>query len=141
MKKIRVDIINGGGESVEYTSVKEIVQTFADDQHIKKDITPSSNGGKEIRPPCVEVYLNKFSQGEKISIKKKVSRKTIINIASENSLRSTTSYLVTIVSSNFIEGKYHLIIHQIPNLVQMDTKNWLVCCKTHLERMLTLSYS
>ena len=105
MKKIRVDIINGGGDSVGYTAAKEIVQTFADDQHIKKYIIPSSNGGKEIRPPCVEVYLNKFSQGEKISIKKKVSRKTILNIASENSIRSTTSYLVTIVASNVIEGK------------------------------------
>ena len=46
MKKIQVDIISGGGESVGYTAAKEIVQNFADDQHIKNDMSPSSNGGK-----------------------------------------------------------------------------------------------
>ena len=66
---------------------------------------PSSNGGKEVIPSCVKVYLNKFSQYEKIIIKKKVSRKTVLRIASENSLISTTSYIMTIAASNFIEGK------------------------------------
>ena len=66
---------------------------------------PSSNGGKEIGPSYVKVYLNKFSQYEKISIKNKVSRKTVICIASDNSLRSTTIYLMNITDSNFIEGK------------------------------------
>ena len=46
MKKIQVDIISGGGESVGYTAAKEIVQNFVDDQHIKNDMSPSSNGGK-----------------------------------------------------------------------------------------------
>ena len=66
---------------------------------------PSSNGGNEVSPSCVEVYLNNFSQDEKIMIKKKVSRKTVLRIASENSLMSTTSYLMTIAASNSIEGK------------------------------------
>ena len=66
---------------------------------------PSSNGGNEVSPSCVEVYLTKFSQDEKIIIKKKFSRKTILRIASENSLMSTTSYLMTIAASNYIEGK------------------------------------
>ena len=71
---------------------------------------PSSNGGKEVSPSRVEVYLNKFSQDEKIIIQKKVSRKTVIFIDSENSLRSTTRYLMTIAASNLIGGKipqYH----------------------------------
>ena len=45
--KIQVDIISGGGESVGYTAAKEIVQTLADDQHIKNDMFSSNNGGKE----------------------------------------------------------------------------------------------
>ena len=35
----------------------------------------------------------------------KVSRKSFLCIASENYLRSTTSYLMAISASNFIEGK------------------------------------
>ena len=46
-----------------------------------------------------------FAQDEKIIIKKKVSSKTVLSIASENSLRSTTSYLMTVAASNFVEGK------------------------------------
>ena len=46
-----------------------------------------------------------FSQDKKIIIKKKVDRKTVFRIASENSLMSTTSYLMTISASNLIEGK------------------------------------
>ena len=68
------------------------------DQHIKNDMLPSSNGGKEVSPSCVKVYLNEFSQDDKISTKKKVSRKTVLRIASENSLRSTTSYMMTIAT-------------------------------------------
>ena len=34
-----------------------------------------------------------------------VARNTILRIASDNSLRSTTSYIVTTAASNFIEGK------------------------------------
>ena len=71
---------------------------------------PSSNGGNEVRPSCVELYLNKFAQDEKIIIKKKFSRKTVLRIASDNSLISATSYLMTISDSNSIEGKipkYH----------------------------------
>ena len=48
MKKIQVDIISGGQESVGYTAAKEIVPRFANDQHIKNDVLPSSNGGKEV---------------------------------------------------------------------------------------------
>ena len=66
---------------------------------------PSNNGGKEISPSYVKVYPNKFYQDYKISTNKKVSRKTVICITPENSLRSTTSYLMTIEASNFIEGK------------------------------------
>ena len=83
----------------------EIVEDFAYDQHIKNDIFPSSNGGNDVSPSYVEVYLNKFSQYEKTISKKKVSRKTVPRIASENSLISTTSYLMTIADSNSIEGK------------------------------------
>ena len=101
----RVDIISGGGESVGYTAAKEIVQNFADDQHIKNDMSPSSNGGKEVNLSYVEVYLNKFAQDEKIIFKKKVTRKTVLRIAPENPLMSTTSYLMTIAASNSIEGK------------------------------------
>ena len=111
MKKIQVDIISGGGEGVEYTAAKENFQNVSDDQHIKNDMPSSSNCGKEVSSSCVEVYFNKFSQYEKIIINKKFSRKTVLRTASENSLRSTTSYLMTIESSNFIEGKipkYHL---------------------------------
>ena len=70
----------------------------------------SSNGGKEVSPSCVKLYLNKFAQDEKIFIKKKVARNTVLCIASENSLRYTTSYIITIEASNFVEGKipqYH----------------------------------
>ena len=45
-KTIQVDIISGCGESVVYTAAKEIIQKFADDQHIKNDIFPSSHGSK-----------------------------------------------------------------------------------------------
>ena len=71
---------------------------------------PSGNGGKEVIPSCIKVYLNKFAQDEKIIIKRRVARKTFIRIASENSLRSTTSYLMNVAASNCIEGKipqYH----------------------------------
>ena len=67
---------------------------------------PSINGSNEVS----QVYLNKFAQDEKIIIKKKVSRKTVLLIASDNSLMSTTSYLMTMTASNSIEGKipkYH----------------------------------
>ena len=110
MKKIQVNIISGGRESVGYTTAKKIVQKFDDDQHIKNDMLPSSNGGKEVSPSCVKLYLDEFSQDEKISIKKKTFRKTVLRIDSENSLRFTKSYLMTISSSNFIKGKipqYH----------------------------------
>ena len=66
---------------------------------------PSSNGGKEVSPSCVKVYLKIFSQDEKIIIRKKVARKTVLCIASENSVRSTTSYLMTIAAPNFVKGK------------------------------------
>ena len=102
--KIWVDIISGGGESVGYTIAKEI-WNFADDQHIKNDIFSSSNGGKEVIPPYVKVYPNKISQYEKIIIKKKVVSKNVFCISSDNFLRSTTIYLMTILSSIFIEGK------------------------------------
>ena len=78
---------------------------------------PSSNGGKEVIPSCVEVYLDKFAQDEKIIIKKKVSRKTVLRIASNNSLMSTTSYLMTIAASNSVEGKIPKHYPEIPNLV------------------------
>ena len=84
---------------------KNLFVFFSDDQHIKNYMLPSSNGGKEISQSYVKVYLNKFSQYEKISIKKKVSRKTVLRIASENYLRSTTIYLMKITDSNCIEGK------------------------------------
>ena len=61
---------------------KKFFQNFADDQHIKNDMFPSSNGGKEVRLSCAEVYLKIFSQYEKIIIKKKVSRRTVLRIAS-----------------------------------------------------------
>ena len=77
MKKIHTDIISGGGESVGYTAAKEIFQNISDDRHIKNDMFPSSNSGKEVSPSCVKVYLNKFAQDEKIIIKKKVARKTV----------------------------------------------------------------
>ena len=51
------NIISGVGQSVGYSTAKEIVQTFADDQHIKNDRLYSSNGGKEVIPSCVETYL------------------------------------------------------------------------------------
>ena len=51
--KVQVGIISDGGESVGYTSAKEIVQTFADDHHIKNDMFPSINLGKEVIPSCV----------------------------------------------------------------------------------------
>ena len=73
-------------------------------------MSPSSNGGNEVSPSFVEVYLNKFAQDDKIIIRKKGSSKTVLRIASENSLMSTTSYLMTIADSNSIEGKiqkYH----------------------------------
>ena len=66
---------------------------------------PSSNGGKEVSRSCVKLYLNKFSQDEKIIIKGKGARKTVTHIASENSLRYTTRYLMTTAASNLIEGK------------------------------------
>ena len=66
---------------------------------------PSSNCVKGVIPSCVEVYLNKFSQDEKIIIKNKFSRKTVLSIASENSLSSTTSYIMTITASNLIDVK------------------------------------
>ena len=65
----------------------------------------SSNGGKKVIPLCVKLYLNKLAQYEKITIKKKVARKTVLRLASDNSLRSTTSYLMTISYSDFVEGK------------------------------------
>ena len=46
-----------------------------------------------------------ISQYEKISIKNKVSRKTVIHIAADNYLRSTTRYIMTISASNLIEDK------------------------------------
>ena len=70
----------------------------SDEQHIKNDMFSSSNGGKEVSPSCVKVYLNKFSQDEKIIIKKKVARKTVLRIVSENFFRSTTSYLIIMSS-------------------------------------------
>ena len=66
---------------------------------------PSSNCGKEVSPSCVKLYLNKFSHNEKISIKKKVARNTVLSISADNSLRSTTIYLMTTEASHFIEGK------------------------------------
>ena len=66
---------------------------------------PSSNGGKEVSPSCVKVYLNKFYQYEKVIIKKKFASKTVLRIASKNSLMYTTRYLMTIAASNSIEGK------------------------------------
>ena len=66
---------------------------------------PSSNGVKQVSPSCVEVYINTFAQDEKIIIKKKVARKTVLCIASQNYLISTTSYLITIADSNLIKGK------------------------------------
>ena len=78
---------------------------FSDDQHIKNDLLSSSNGGKDISPSCVNIHLNKLSQDEKIIIKKKVSRKNVLRIDSDNPPRSTKSYLMTIAASNFIEGK------------------------------------
>ena len=80
--KIQVDIISGGGESVGYTTAKEKNQIISDDQHIKNYMPPSSNGGKEVSPSWVKVYLNKFAQDEKTIIKKKVDRKTVCCIAS-----------------------------------------------------------
>ena len=65
----------------------------------------SSNGGKEVSPSRVKSYLNKFSQDEKISTKKKVARNTVLRIDLDNSLRSTTRYLMTTAVSNFIEVK------------------------------------
>ena len=103
-------IISDGGESVVYTASKEIVQNISDDYHIKNDMFPSSNGGKIVSPSCVKVYLNNFAKDEKIVINKRVARKTFLCIASENSLRSTTSYLMNVAASNCIEGKipqYH----------------------------------
>ena len=85
---------------------------------------PSINGDKEVIPSCVKLHLNKFAQDDKIIIKNKVSRETVLCIASDNSLRSTRI-------------KYHKIIQKIPNLVQMDPKNWLVWCNIHLERIFT----
>ena len=90
---------------VGYTAAKENSQKFADDQHIKNDRLPSSNGGKEFSTQCVKVYLNAFYEDEKISTNKRVSRKTVIFIAVYNYLRSTTSYLMNISASNSIEGK------------------------------------
>ena len=103
--KIQVGNISGGGESVRYTAAKEKFQKFSDDKNIKHYMFPSSNGGKEVSTSCVEVYINKFSQDEKIIIRKKFSRKTVLCIASDNSLVYTTSCLLTIESSNFIQGK------------------------------------
>ena len=105
VKKIQVDIISGSGESVGYIAAKEMVQKYADDQHIKNDMLPSSNGGKWVSASCVKLYPNEFSQDDKISIKKKVARETVLRVPSDNSRRYTTNYIMTIAASNFIEGK------------------------------------
>ena len=126
MKNIQVDITSGGDESVGYTSAKETVQKFANDQHIQNDMLPSSNGGKEVRPSCVKVYLNKFAQDEKISINKKVTRKAVLHKASDNSLRFTTSYIMTTAASNFVEGKIPQDHPENTKLGTDGSKNWLV---------------
>ena len=54
MKTIQVDIISGGGESVGYTAVKEGVQIFSDDHHIKNDMFNSNNGDKDVSPSYIE---------------------------------------------------------------------------------------
>ena len=87
---------------------------------------PLSNGGKEVRPSCVKVYLNAFAQDDKISIKKKVSRKIILRVASQNSLRSNTRYLPTMAASNFIQGKISQDHLSNTKLGTMDHKNWSV---------------
>ena len=79
----------------------------------------SINGGKEVRPSCVNVYLNRFSQDEKIITKKKVSRKNVLCIASENPLMYTTSYLMITEASNLIEGI-------IPQYNPGNTKIWYI---------------
>ena len=43
-------------------------------------------------------------QDDKISINNRVARKNFLRIAADNSLRSGKSYIMTIASSNFIEG-------------------------------------
>ena len=52
-----------------------------------------------------KIIPQRIFQDEKISIRNKVSRKTVLLIVSENSLRYTTCYLMTISASNFIEGE------------------------------------
>ena len=51
-----------------------------------------------------KIIPQRISQDEKISTKKKVSRKTVLRIDAENSLRSTTIYLMTMAASHLIEG-------------------------------------
>ena len=53
MEKIQVNITNGGGDSVGYTAANEIIQTFADDQHIKNYMFLPIIGGKKVSPSCV----------------------------------------------------------------------------------------
>ena len=57
----------------------------------KMAYVPLINGGNEVTPSYVKVYLSNFSQDDKIIINKKVTRKTVLCIASDNSLVSTTS--------------------------------------------------
>ena len=87
---------------------------------------PSSNGGKEVSQSCVKVYLNKFAQDEKISINEKFTRKTVLHIASDNSLRFTTIYIMTIAASNFIEGQIPQDHQENTKLGTDGSKNWLV---------------
>ena len=86
---------------------------------------PSSNGGKIVSPSCVKVYLNNFAKDEKIVINKRVARKTFLCIASENSLRSTTSYIMTITASNLIDVKIPQDNTQDPRRSEERRGSWV----------------
>ena len=96
--------MSGVGEIVGYAAKKNCSK-FSNYRHIKNNSPPSSNGDKEVSPSCVKIYLNKFSQDERISIKKKFFRKTVLRISTENYPRYTTVWIMNIAASNFIEGR------------------------------------
>ena len=105
VKLIQKNIIKNGGEGLDYKSAKAIVQKYADEKRIQDNKVPSTDGGKAVSRKTVKVYLEEFAQSKSISIKKKVQNKSILRVAAENSLRSVTTFLMTVAATHFIEGK------------------------------------
>jgi hypothetical protein len=94
-----------GGEGLNFNKAKLMVQKFADKQLSARNQLTSSDGCNEVADSTVNVYMEEIAQCKQIGISSNIMKKTLVSIASENSLHSVMTFLFVIAGTHYIKGQ------------------------------------